>query len=207
MRMTKLHYWPHRHIGYCNEHKKNDDTYRWSKTTPISIQMLGLKVILWLDKLKVLTRSRRSEEMSRRESCIGSNISDKLRREETNKNRIIVFDYLYSLFTIILLHQGSNLQFFEEAGSTAVPPRAMTLKEVQYVRRSWLPFQGRIHVWSESAPAPPFWQINHANSAYFRLFLGYFQVISATRPLLLDLAPLFTYPGSAPAFHTSSAIL
>ena len=29
---------------------------------------------------------------------------------------------------------------------------------------------------------PPFWQINHANSAYFRLFLGYFRVISATRP-------------------------
>ena len=39
---------------------------------------------------------------------------------------------------------------------------------------------------------PPFWQINHANSAYFRLFLGYFGVISATRP------PLFTYPGSSP---------
>ena len=29
---------------------------------------------------------------------------------------------------------------------------------------------------------PPFWQKNHANSAYFRLFLGYFQVISATHP-------------------------
>ena len=29
---------------------------------------------------------------------------------------------------------------------------------------------------------PPFWQINHANSAYFRLFWGYFRVISATRP-------------------------
>ena len=42
--------------------------------------------------------------------------------------------------------------------------------------------QGRIHVWSESAPAPPFLEINHANSAYFRLFLGYFGVISATRP-------------------------
>ena len=39
---------------------------------------------------------------------------------------------------------------------------------------------------------PPFWQINHANSAYFRLFLGYFGVISANRP------PLFTYPGSSP---------
>ena len=36
---------------------------------------------------------------------------------------------------------------------------------------------------------PPFWQINHANSAYFRLFLGYFGVISATRPPLLDLSP------------------
>ena len=44
--------------------------------------------------------------------------------------------------------------------------------------------QGRIHVWSESAPAPPFWQINHANSAYFRLFLGYFRIISATQPPL-----------------------
>ena len=41
---------------------------------------------------------------------------------------------------------------------------------------------------------PPFWQINHANSAYFRLFLGYFGVISANRP------PLFTYPGSSPVF-------
>ena len=40
---------------------------------------------------------------------------------------------------------------------------------------------------------PPFRQINHANSAYFRLFLGYFGVISATRP------PLFTYPESTPA--------
>ena len=47
---------------------------------------------------------------------------------------------------------------------------------------TWTPFQGRIHVWSESAPPPPLWQINHANSAYFRLFLGYFQVISATWP-------------------------
>ena len=46
----------------------------------------------------------------------------------------------------------------------------------------------------------PFWQINHANSAYFRLFLGYFRVISATWPPPFDLAPpLFTYPGSAPA--------
>ena len=51
--------------------------------------------------------------------------------------------------------------------------------------------QGRIHVWSESASPPPFWQINHANSAYLRLFLGYFEVISATPPPLLDLGPLF----------------
>ena len=36
---------------------------------------------------------------------------------------------------------------------------------------------------------PPFWQINHANSAYFRLFLGYFGVISTIRPPFLDLAP------------------
>ena len=40
---------------------------------------------------------------------------------------------------------------------------------------------------------PPFWQINHANSAYFRLFLGYFGVISVTRPPLLDLGPLFLH--------------
>ena len=54
--------------------------------------------------------------------------------------------------------------------------------------------QGRIHVWSESAPAPPFWQINHANSAYFRLFLSYFGVISATRaPPLLDLGLPFLH--------------
>ena len=53
--------------------------------------------------------------------------------------------------------------------------------------------QGRIHVWAESAPAPPFWQINHANSAYFRLFLGYFGVISATRPPLLDLGLPFLH--------------
>ena len=49
---------------------------------------------------------------------------------------------------------------------------------------------------------PPFWQINHANSAYFRLFLGYFGVVSAIRPPLLDLGPpLLTYPGSGPAVH------
>ena len=41
---------------------------------------------------------------------------------------------------------------------------------------------------------PPFWQINHANSAYFRLFLGYFGVISATQPPpLLDLGPPFLH--------------
>ena len=52
--------------------------------------------------------------------------------------------------------------------------------------------QGRIHVWSKLAPPPPpLWQINHANSAYFRLFLGYFGVISAIRPSLLDLGPSF----------------
>ena len=36
---------------------------------------------------------------------------------------------------------------------------------------------------------PPFWQINHANSAYFRLFLGYFRVISVTRPPFWISAP------------------
>ena len=46
-------------------------------------------------------------------------------------------------------------------------------------------------VWISTAP-PPFWQINHANSAYFRLFWGYFWVISATcPPPLWILAPLF----------------
>ena len=55
------------------------------------------------------------------------------------------------------------------------------------------PPPGRIHVWSESAPPPPFWQINHVHSAYFRLFWGYFRVISAIRPPLLDLGPLFLH--------------
>ena len=50
--------------------------------------------------------------------------------------------------------------------------------------------------------APPPWQINHANSAYFRLFLSYFRVISVTQPPLLDLGPLFTYPGSTPDLVT-----
>ena len=54
----------------------------------------------------------------------------------------------------------------------------------------WL-LQGQIHVWSELALPPPFWQINHANSAYFRLFLDYFRVISAIWPPLLDLGPPF----------------
>ena len=45
----------------------------------------------------------------------------------------------------------------------------------------WVLHQERIHVWSESAPPPPFWQINHANAAYFRLFWGY---ISHPPPLL-----------------------
>ena len=57
----------------------------------------------------------------------------------------------------------------------------------------WMIFQGRIHVWSESALAPPFGHINHANSAYFRLFWGYFGVISATRPTLLDLGLPFLH--------------
>ena len=40
---------------------------------------------------------------------------------------------------------------------------------------------------------PPFWQINHANSAYFRLFWGYFRIISATRPPILDLGLPFLH--------------
>ena len=46
---------------------------------------------------------------------------------------------------------------------------------------------------------PPFCQLNHANSAYSRLFLGYFGVILATRPPPFWIsAPLFTDPGFAP---------
>ena len=45
--------------------------------------------------------------------------------------------------------------------------------------------QGRIQVWADSAPAPPpFWQLNHANSAYFG-------AKSANFPLILTLGPLF----------------
>ena len=36
---------------------------------------------------------------------------------------------------------------------------------------------------------PPFWLINHANSAYFRLFLGYFHAISTTWPPFWISAP------------------
>ena len=55
----------------------------------------------------------------------------------------------------------------------------------------------------------------HANSAYFRLFLGYFGVISATRPPL-DLAPPFFFlhildpplcPVSSFALHTRMMLL
>ena len=54
---------------------------------------------------------------------------------------------------------------------------------------------------------PPFWQINHANSAYFRLFLGYFRVISATRPPPFgSRPPLFTYPGSVPGVYCVPAL-
>ena len=54
--------------------------------------------------------------------------------------------------------------------------------------------QGRIHVWSESAPPPPpFWQINHANSAYFRLFLGLFSGYISHPAPLLDLPPPFLH--------------
>ena len=49
---------------------------------------------------------------------------------------------------------------------------------------------------------PPLWQINHANSAYFRLFWGFFRVISATPPPFWISAPFFTYPGSAPETFT-----
>ena len=62
----------------------------------------------------------------------------------------------------------------------------------------WINVDSTLRGWFVPTGRPPFWQINHANSAYFRLFLGYFGVISATRPPLLDLGPLFTYPGSAP---------
>ena len=40
---------------------------------------------------------------------------------------------------------------------------------------------------------PPFWQVNHANSAYFRLFLGYFWFISNTRPPFWILPPPLFY--------------
>ena len=62
-------------------------------------------------------------------------------------------------------------------------------------------YQGRIHVWSELAPAPPFWRINHANSAYFRLFLGYFGVISATRPPFWISASPFYISWIRPCLH------
>ena len=57
--------------------------------------------------------------------------------------------------------------------------------------------------------APPlFWQINHANSAYFRLFWGYFRVISATRPPFGSRPPPFLHILDPPLMmHTNCFIL
>ena len=112
---------------------------------------------------------------------------------KNTKRRWIVYDCRGNIF--FLLYQKQNSIFGAEAQS---------LDCNRKIRFSSVCFQGRIHVCSESAPAPapPFWQVNHANSAYFRLFLGYFGVISATwpPPPFGSQPPLFTYPGSAPAF-------
>ena len=53
---------------------------------------------------------------------------------------------------------------------------------------------------------PPFWQINHANSAYFRLVLGFLGLYQppAPPPPFGSRAPLYTYPGSAPAWTMNS---
>ena len=50
--------------------------------------------------------------------------------------------------------------------------------------------QGRIQVWTDPAPAPSFWQVNHSNSAYFGAISANFD----TRP------PLFANPGSSPGY-------
>ena len=76
-------------------------------------------------------------------------------------------------------------------------PIGKCLVDIWFFRNMWTDF---VCFWNWH---PPFWRINHANSAYFRLFLGYFGVISATRPPFWISVPLFTYPGSAPENSTS----
>ena len=63
------------------------------------------------------------------------------------------------------------------------------LFHLKYIHR----LQGRIQVWADSAPASPFWQLNHANSACFGSISANFCPILTIGP------PLFANPGSGPA--------
>ena len=78
---------------------------------------------------------------------------------------------------LAVIHASSSRVFFDRSGAWG---QTKPLADPRMVRIGTAP--------------PPFWQINHANSAYFRLFWGYFGVISATRPPPpLDLGPLFLH--------------
>ena len=60
-----------------------------------------------------------------------------------------------------------------------------------------------------TASPPPLWQINHANSAYLRLFwaiLGLYQPPAPPPPPFGSRPPLFTYPGSAPALDVETLV-
>ena len=63
----------------------------------------------------------------------------------------------------------------------------------------WLTMVNHATMVNVSPRQSAFWQINHANSAYFRLFLGYFRGYISHPAPLLDLGP--TYPGSAPVWN------
>ena len=63
--------------------------------------------------------------------------------------------------------------------------------------RVWFSGPGRIKVWADSAPGPPFWQLNHANSAYFGAISANFPSISTVGPLFLQIpGPALPGPNS-----------
>ena len=69
----------------------------------------------------------------------------------------------------------------------ATAPKSFTKGTI----RKYGVFKGRIQVWADRPHTPPpFWQLNYANSAYFRAISANFD----TRP------PLFANPGSGPVF-------
>ena len=120
------------------------------------------------------------------------------------------FDFRFTYFCCHLPPSNIPISYKKHPIWVKLGALSVNLLKIHPICVNWVPsvmktlrlLQGRIHVWSESAPATPFWQINHANSAYFRLFWGYFGVISATRPPLLDLGLPFLHILDPPLCYT-----